>query len=49
MPHNQKALSKAGSRHLLRHTPETLMLDVGADICFIRALLGHESLKATQI
>ena len=42
-------LDKEGSCHLFRHTMATLMLEGGADIRFIQAMLGHASLEATQV
>lgn len=42
-------VNKSGSCHIFRHTAATLMLENGADIRFIQAMLGHESLETTQI
>ncbi len=40
---------KKGSCHVFRHTMATLMLEGGADIRYIQAMLGHVSLETTQI
>lgn len=42
-------LKRPATPHIFRHTVATTMLENGADIRFIQALLGHEKLNSTAI
>lgn len=42
-------LGHVGCCHVFRHTMATLMLDNGADIRYVQAMLGHKSLETTQV
>lgn len=46
---NKAKLNVTGSCHLFRHACATHMLDNGADIRFIQAMLGHDDLNTTEI
>ncbi|GJH14839.1 site-specific tyrosine recombinase XerC [Caballeronia novacaledonica] len=45
----RSGLEKSGSCHLFRHTMATLMLENGADVRFVQAMLGHANLETTQL
>src|SRR5207245_6926712 len=42
-------IGKTGACHIFRHTMATLMLEGGADIRYIQAMLGHVRLDTTKI
>ena len=44
----QAGIGKPGACHIFRHTMATLMLDNGADIRFIQAMLGHSQLSVDR-
>ncbi len=42
-------LGSIGSCHLFRHAMATLMLENGADVRFIQAMLGYADIKTAQV
>lgn len=46
---SRSGVGKSGSCHLFRHTLATLMLENGADVRHVQAMLGHACLQTTQL
>ncbi len=49
VPYLRAAGIDKGSCHLFRHAMATQMLENGADLRWIQAILGHRSMESTQI
>ncbi|THB82513.1 hypothetical protein E1N66_20595 [Pantoea allii] len=49
LPYLRAAGIDKGSCHLFRHAMATQMLENGADLRWIQAMLGHRSVESTQI
>jgi integrase/recombinase XerD len=45
----KSGVRKHGACHLFRHAMATAMLENGADVRFVQAMLGHSSLQTTAL